>query len=579
MTEDKTLIQHGGATRTDFNLPPRTLLLYTYEVERLLASGGMGAVYLVRHAELGTRHAIKLIKPELAGTQAGADYLELFRREAMTLSGIHHEAVVSYEGFFRDEKKVCYLVMEFVDGPSLSQILTQRALSVDEVFRLRDRLVGGLAAAHARGVTHRDLAPDNVILPDEQVERAKLIDFGIAKLADALATTIIGTAFAGKLRYAAPEQLGLFGGKVSPLSDIYSLALVLAAALGKPLAMGDSLGTAVLARQQVPDLAQIPAQLQPQLRAMLQPDPADRPQGVEELLHRWPQPRQTSPDLRVSKVIALEHPRNWPQPQGMALLLAASTLAIALGWLGYRGMQRPLPQPGEQAPQNPILSGAQRTDQEVPSPVVPPTHEPVPLPVTDSETPSTAGPAPLPTGPESVTTEPPGLPAAVSTMAPAPMSESEPTLSTAPDLGALPSIDPTNRPLPPAAPADVQPAPVAESKGSEPQLSTEETAPVVIPPAAVTPLMPEAKIQAPSSPPIAAPPPPQRSTPIKPPASSKPKSVVKTVPKVTKAPQKALNQPRRSGGSRPARCGDVLSKLQLGEPMSGADRAILKECR
>ncbi|HYN78426.1 MAG TPA: protein kinase, partial [Lamprocystis sp. (in: g-proteobacteria)] len=486
-------------------------------------------------------------------------------------------AVVGYEGFFRDEKKVCYLVMEFVDGPSLSQILTQRALSVDEVYRLRDRLVGGLAAAHARGVTHRDLAPDNVILPDGQVERAKLIDFGIAKLADALATTIIGTAFAGKLRYAAPEQLGLFGGKVSPVSDIYSLGLVLAAALGKPLAMGDSLGTAVLARQQVPDLAQIPAQLQPLLRVMLQPDPAQRPQGVEELLRRWPQPGQTSPDLRESKVPGREHPRNWPRPQRMMLLLTASTLAIALGWLGYREMHRTMPQPGEQPPEDQSPTGVQPTALETQSPVVSPPRAPVPT--TDPEAPSTAGPTPPPTSPESVTTERPELPAAVSTMAPAPMSEPTPTLSTVPATGAVPSIDPTARSPQPTPPVDAQPALDAGSKGTEPQLSTEALAPVVIPPAVVAPLVPDAKIQAPSPPPIAMPAAPRRSAPSKPPASSKPKPVVKEAPKVTKAPQKTLNPPRRSGGSRPARCGDVLSKLQLGEPISGADRAILKECR
>jgi serine/threonine protein kinase len=182
---------------TDSSLRPQTLLLHTYEVEQLLASGGMGEVYLAHHAELGTRHAVKVIKPGLTGGLLGTDVLELFRREAMILRGIRNDAVVGYESFFRDEQRNFYLVMEYVDGPSLAQILTERSLSLKEVFQLRDRLCKGLAAVHEKGVVHRDLSPDNVILPGGDVNAAKLIDFGIAKLNDPGHATIIGSAFVG----------------------------------------------------------------------------------------------------------------------------------------------------------------------------------------------------------------------------------------------------------------------------------------------------------------------------------------------------------------------------------------------
>jgi serine/threonine protein kinase len=295
MADENTLLDQARAV-TASSIPPHTLLLHTYEVEQLLARGGMGEVYLARHAELGTQHAIKVIKPELAVKGEVLDVLELFRREAAVLRGIRHEAVVGYDGFFRDEKKHCYLVMEYVDGPSLAQVFKQRPLSSDEVYRLRDRLAGGLAAAHVRGVIHRDVSPDNVILPEGRVENAKLIDFGIARLGNPAAGTIIGHALAGKWRYMAPEQLGLFGGEVGPGSDLYSLGLVLAAAaVGKPLDMGDSLETAIQARQRVPDLSRVPAELQPQLTAMLQPNPADRLQNVTELLQRWPRQRPLPP--------------------------------------------------------------------------------------------------------------------------------------------------------------------------------------------------------------------------------------------------------------------------------------------
>ncbi len=288
MTNEDTRLDQAP-NLTDNGIPPHTLLLDTYEVDSLLNSGGMGRVYLAHHKELNTRHVIKVIKPETASS--GIDVLELFKREAHTLRSIRHDAVVGYDGFQRDDKHGHCLVMEYVEGPSLKELLKQRSLVVTQVWQLRNRLAEGLAAAHAKGIFHRDIAPDNVILPEGKVADAKLIDFGIAKRRDPATGTIIGHIFAGKWGYVAPEQLGLFGGEVGPYSDIYSLGLVLTeAAIGKPLDMGNSPETAIQARQQVPDLSQVPAELRPQLTAMLQPNPADRPQSISELLQCWPCP-------------------------------------------------------------------------------------------------------------------------------------------------------------------------------------------------------------------------------------------------------------------------------------------------
>ena len=225
----------GGPAST---IAPGQLLGHTYRIEALLARGGMGEVYRARHAELNTEHAIKIILPELAGNTRIVD---LFRREASVLRTIRHDAIVAYDGVFRDENGRLYLVMEFVDGPSLSKLFKQGALPPAQVRQLRDRLADGLAAAHEKGVTHRDLSPDNVILPGGDLTKAKIIDFGISKMADPEAKTIVGDDFAGKYSYVSPEQVGLYGGKVDPRSDIYSLGLVLvAAATGKPLDMGSS---------------------------------------------------------------------------------------------------------------------------------------------------------------------------------------------------------------------------------------------------------------------------------------------------------------------------------------------------
>ena len=274
----------GGAESAqvpDSAIPPGTVLINTYRVEELLARGGMGEIYRATHTELNTEHAIKVIRPELAGQPKIVD---MFRREAASLRNVRNDAVIAYDGTFRDEEGKLYLVTEFVRGRPLSEVLNERRLSVEEVRRLRDRLAVGLGAAHEKGVVHRDVSPDNVILPDGQVENAKIIDFGIVKLTDASVATIIGEDFAGKYSYASPEQLGLFDGRVDARSDIYSLGLVLAAAaIGRPLDMGATPSAVIDARRSVPDLSEVPPELRAELAAMLEPNPDDRPQSLQEL--------------------------------------------------------------------------------------------------------------------------------------------------------------------------------------------------------------------------------------------------------------------------------------------------------
>ncbi|WP_295390310.1 serine/threonine-protein kinase [uncultured Thiodictyon sp.] len=268
------------------DIPPGTLLANTYRVERQLGGGGMGEVYLARHAKLGTLHAVKVIRSFMVANRQAMD---LFYREARVLRGVRHNAVVSYDGFVQDQEGRDYLIMEYADGPSLAERIHQGPLPVDEVLILRDRLAAGLAEAHRQGAVHRDLSPDNVILPGGRVAAAKLIDFGLSKLTEPGTDSIIGSSFVGKHLFAAPEQFGMFGGKVDARSDIYSLGLVLAAAaLGRPLKMGTTLEAAVLTRQGAPDVRWVPPVLRPWLTAMLEPDPARRPASLDDLLVRWP---------------------------------------------------------------------------------------------------------------------------------------------------------------------------------------------------------------------------------------------------------------------------------------------------
>ncbi len=334
----------GGATvvRLDpvapHGIAPGTLLVNTYRVERLLGGGGMGEVYLARHTGLETRHAIKVIRPAMAMNR---QVMDLFYREARVLRGVRHDAVVSYDGFVRDDQGRDYLVMEYVEGSSLADRLRRGPLNPAEVLSLRDRLAAGLAEAHRCGAVHRDISPDNVILPGERIEAAKLIDFGVCKLTDPTQETIIGSSFAGKYRYASPEQLGLFGGGVDARSDIYSLGLILAAAAqGRPLGMGDSIEGALRSRQSVPDLSGVPAGLRDWLVAMLQPDPAQRPATMEALLEHWPAAgggTQRSPGRTATEAAARSGRgrRGLMWAIGLVLLVA---IAGGLYWL-----LRPLP--------------------------------------------------------------------------------------------------------------------------------------------------------------------------------------------------------------------------------------------
>ena len=138
-----------------------------YEIEAPIAEGGMGAVYKAHNIQTGDPVAIKVVLGEHAGNE---EAMALFRREASMLHTLHHEAIVRYYVFTVDpDLGRAYLAMEFVDGASLSDILEQGPLPIGAARHLLVRLAGGLAAAHQRGVVHRDLSPDNVILPDGDV--------------------------------------------------------------------------------------------------------------------------------------------------------------------------------------------------------------------------------------------------------------------------------------------------------------------------------------------------------------------------------------------------------------------------
>jgi streptogramin lyase len=191
-------------------------------LEGEVGRGGMGVIYRARDPELDRARALKVLATERS---QDPEFRERFRRESRQAAAIEHPNVIPV---FRagEEAGHLYLVMRFVDGPSLADVLAERGkLPLDEAIDVVGQVAAGLDAAHAVGLVHRDVKPANVLLEGELPRRrAFLCDFGISKLASA-ATELTGTGqFVGTVDYVAPEQLE--GAMVDRRADVYSLACV-----------------------------------------------------------------------------------------------------------------------------------------------------------------------------------------------------------------------------------------------------------------------------------------------------------------------------------------------------------------
>jgi serine/threonine protein kinase len=219
---------HGA--RLIFSMIGGTVLDKRYEVEQRLGQGGMGIVFRARHILLKTQHAVKIILPELAGNDPML--LTRFRQEAMVAARIRHQNVVSVTDFGVVENRMPYLVMDFIAGKSLQEILVQRGrLSPSGAIDVMAAIGAGVGAAHRQGVIHRDLKPLNVMLQDGKTvsEGVKVLDFGLAKIK---AGEFLGSFVAaqsgglmGSPYYMAPELW--HDEEPDSRADIYSLGVIL----------------------------------------------------------------------------------------------------------------------------------------------------------------------------------------------------------------------------------------------------------------------------------------------------------------------------------------------------------------
>jgi serine/threonine-protein kinase len=209
-----------------------------YHIEEAIGSGGMGTVYLGRHALLGRRAAIKMLLPSLS---QNTEIVKRFFNEARALTRISDPGIVQIFDFGHLDDGSAFIVMEFLEGESMHARLRRiRKIDAAACLRLSRMIAGSLAAVHAKGIIHRDLKPGNIFIVDDAStpggERTKIFDFGIAKQIGDAAGSIKTRAgmLMGTPMYMSPEQCRGTG-DVDHRSDIYSLACVMFTMLtGRP---------------------------------------------------------------------------------------------------------------------------------------------------------------------------------------------------------------------------------------------------------------------------------------------------------------------------------------------------------
>jgi eukaryotic-like serine/threonine-protein kinase len=194
------------------------LIAGRYELEKLVGSGGMSNVFRAHDRLLERTVALKILHEQYTRDE---DYVERFRREARAVAQLAHPNIVTVIDRGEQEGRQ-FIVFEYVDGENLKELSNRGPLEVREAIRLALQIARALSFAHERGLVHRDVKPQNVLLNEDG--QAKVTDFGIARSLDVHGVTQTGTVL-GTSDYIAPEQAR--GQKVDPKTDIYSLGVVL----------------------------------------------------------------------------------------------------------------------------------------------------------------------------------------------------------------------------------------------------------------------------------------------------------------------------------------------------------------
>jgi eukaryotic-like serine/threonine-protein kinase len=316
-----------------------------YKVLSRLGEGGMGTVYLCEHEILKRRFALKVLRGDLA---ADPELVERFRNEAIAASRIGQENVVEVVDFGSDPDGALYYVMEALEGRNLGTILRDEgALHVPRALALLEQICRALGAAHARGVVHRDVKPENVFVVQREdgSEWAKILDFGISHVPAApgrdrltRAGAIIGTP-----EYMAPEQAT--GGAVDHRADIYAVGVLAYEMMTGLLPFEATSDIATIVAAQLRDAdppstrnAEIPPEVDSLVLRALARSPDARPATMAELAADIARLRvdiarasRIRAALPIARLAAQPRPANPPRARTVALRPAPRAFALGLG--------------------------------------------------------------------------------------------------------------------------------------------------------------------------------------------------------------------------------------------------------
>ncbi|WP_169796582.1 serine/threonine-protein kinase [Chondromyces crocatus] len=264
-------------------------LSQTYSIVRVVGEGGMGRVYEARHTRIGSkRFAIKMLHPEFARQP---QVLSRFQREAEAAATVQSPYVVDVFDVDRTPDGRPFLVSEFLEGKEFAEYLNEVGrMGVGPAVRVVRQICNALSAAHAKGVVHRDMKPENVFLTgDMSVPTAKVIDFGISKVDDSGGTALTKTGMImGTPSYMAPEQAR--GERVDHRADVYAVGAILYCALTgqRPFDRGDPTATLTAVLTEDPPRPRslevsIPEALELVIQRAMAKAPLDRYQSMADL--------------------------------------------------------------------------------------------------------------------------------------------------------------------------------------------------------------------------------------------------------------------------------------------------------
>src|SRR5581483_5191831 len=316
--------------------PPGTVLGSRYEILRVLGEGGMGAVYQARDRELDRLIALKVIRPELAGNPA---ILQRFKQELILARHITHKNVVRIYDL-GEADGIKFITMEYVDGEDLRTLLKHHGkFSSVEAVRIIEQICRALEAAHAEGVIHRDLKPQNVMRDGQG--RIVVMDFGLARSLEEPGMTQTG-ALVGTLEYMSPEQA--LGATLDQRSDLFAVGLIFFELLtGRVPYKADTALASLMKRTQeraVPasDIDNsVPKSLSVIVSRCLERDPAHRYQNAHDLLQHletWESHPGISAgsfsQMAASPSRSVQISLTMPQRRGWILIAAVAVIGLVL---------------------------------------------------------------------------------------------------------------------------------------------------------------------------------------------------------------------------------------------------------